>query len=216
VEVGNREKVDRLLREANVYRMRRQLEQAEEACRAVIELAPGDVGALEMLGDLLRERDKLTEAAEQYRRALEAAPGRPSVEKKYAEVALEQAERQRLRDLAQLALDQPELLRGSRRKLSVTTALLASLVWPGLGQFYVAEGIDLKGSILALLALLCSPGLMSLLQMMLVFMGARGVSGANGMAALGLLFVIISIYSIVDAVTQAQKSSGSSADRLGF
>src|SRR5262249_47962194 len=135
---------------------------------------------------------------------------------KYAEVALEQAERQRLRDLAQLALDQPALLHGARRKRSATTALLASLVWPGLGQFYVAEGIDLKGSILALLALLCSPGLMSLLQMSLGFMGMRGVTGANGTAALGLLFMIIWIYALVDAVVQAQKPSTGSADRLGF
>src|SRR5438874_12093341 len=134
--------------------MRRQFEQAEERCRAALVLSPDDPGTLEMIGDLLREQDKLSEAVDHYRRALDQAPERATTEKKYAELTLELAERQRLRDLAQLALEHPHLLHEPKKKKSVSMALFASLVWPGLGQFYVAGGLDLKGLILAGLALL--------------------------------------------------------------
>ena len=47
MEVQNKEQIDRLLREANVFRMRRQFEQAEERCRAALVLSPDDPGTLE-------------------------------------------------------------------------------------------------------------------------------------------------------------------------
>ena len=90
-------------------------------------------------------------------------------------------------------------------------------MWPGLGHFYVTGGLDLKGLILAgsavILALL---GIVPLIQMSLVLMGVRGASGSNGTAAFGLLFAIIWVYAIGDSVVQAQRSSASQSDRLGF
>ena len=43
MEGRNQEQLDRLLREANVFRMRRQFEQAEERCRAALEIASATV-----------------------------------------------------------------------------------------------------------------------------------------------------------------------------
>jgi tetratricopeptide (TPR) repeat protein len=215
LELRDQEQVERLLREANVLRMRRQLDEAEAKCREALSLSPEDAGVLEMLGDLLRERDQLPEAAVHYRQALERAPARATVEKKYAEVTLELGERQHLRELAQRALDHPELFREPRKKRSVMTALLASLAWPGLGQFYNAGGLDLKGLILAGGALLCSPGLMALTQMALAAMGVSRVA-ISGSAALGFLFLILWAYSIGDAVSQAARSGRPPSDKLGF
>jgi tetratricopeptide (TPR) repeat protein len=216
VDVRNQEQVDRLLREANVFRMRRQFEQAEERCRAALEIAPADSGVLEMLGDLLREQDQVEKAAEQYRLALEQDPNRATLEKKYAELALAMAERQRQRDLAQLALDNPAAFRTPKKKKNVAIALFLSLVWPGLGQFYIAEGLDVKGVILAVAALLSFRGLAALFEMLLVFSGMSRGSGASGSAVLGLLFCLLQVYAIGDAVFAAQKSSSSPTDRLGF
>jgi tetratricopeptide (TPR) repeat protein len=216
VDDRNQEQIDRLLREANVFRVRRQFEQAEERCRAALEIAPADSGVLEMLGDLLREQDQVEKAAEQYRLALEQDPNRAVLEKKYAELALALAERQRQRDLAQLVLENPAAFRAPKKKKNVAIALFLSLVWPGLGQFYIAEGLDVKGVILAVASLLCFRGLAALFQMMLVFAGVGRGSGANGSAMLGLLFCLLQVYAVGDAVFAAQKTSSSNTDRLGF
>jgi tetratricopeptide (TPR) repeat protein len=217
VEVGAQEQVARLLREANVYRIRQQWDLAEAKCREALALMPEDAGTIEMIADLLRAQDKLPEASDQYRRAMALAPERTIVEKKYAEVALELAERKRLRDLAQLALENPQALRQPRKKRNVTMALFSSLLFPGLGQFYNAGGFDLKGAILAGVALLCLLlGLKGLVALALGSMGARVPVGESGSAAFGLLLVIVWVYAIGDAVAQAGKSSGSSTDDLGF
>jgi tetratricopeptide (TPR) repeat protein len=216
VEGRNQEQVDRLLREANVFRMRRQFEQAEERCRAALELAPADSHVTEMLGDLLREQDQVEKAAEQYRRALEQDPSRAALEKKYAELSLALAERQRQREMAELALNDPTAFHTPKKKKNVAIALFLSLVWPGLGQFYIAEGLDIKGVILAVASLICFRGLASLFQMMLVMAGMGRGTGANGSAALGLLFCLLQVYAIGDAVFAAQRTSASTTDRLGF
>src|SRR5688500_9517480 len=61
-----REAGERLLREANVLRIRKQYAEAEERCRAAVELLPDDVSALEMLGDLLYDKGSLEEARDHY------------------------------------------------------------------------------------------------------------------------------------------------------
>src|SRR2546423_886387 len=71
LEVGAQEQVARLLREANIFRIRHQMDLAEAKCREALALLPDDAGTIEMLADLLRARDKLPEAADQYRRAME-------------------------------------------------------------------------------------------------------------------------------------------------
>src|SRR5260221_7173707 len=104
-----------------------------------------------MVGDLIRGRGELEEAGELFRKAMLAAPNRPSPEKKYAEVTLELAERERLRDAATLMLQRP-ISAGEQRR-NVWIALMLSGFFPGLGQFYNHDGM--KGTLLVVGSLLC-------------------------------------------------------------
>jgi tetratricopeptide (TPR) repeat protein len=199
----SREKLDGLLREANVFRVRGQVEEAEARCRAVLALAPEDATALEMMGDLLRGRAQTEAAAEFYKRALAAAPGRPSPEKKYAELALELADRARLRDAADMLLQHPVAPPQQRR--NVMMALLLSGLFPGLGQFYNREGR--KGTLLVVGSLICMAlGLDQLMRLLLTVATTRPSGEVNSLGAwLGLLFGVLWIYAVIDAVVTAQK-----------
>jgi tetratricopeptide (TPR) repeat protein len=204
VETGQtQEKLDALLREANILRVRGQVVEAEERCRTALELMPQEPTALEMLGDLLRGRGKLDEAAEQYQLACAAAPDRPSPEKKYAEVTLELAERQRLRDAAHLLLQNPRVREQERR--NVMMAVLLAAVFPGLGQFYNHEA--LKGALLAGATLICLLiGGDALLRFVFTLMAARSAGEVSSLGAwFGLLAGIFWLYGIIDAAVTAQK-----------
>ena len=200
-----REKLDALLREANVLRLRGQAAEAEERCRAVLAIEPAESTALEMLGDLLRGRGKLEEAAELFQRAAAAAPSRPSPEKKYAEVTLELAERQRLRDTATLLLQHPASPAQQRR--NVMFALLLSAAFPGLGQFYNRDAV--KGAVLVAGALICLwLGIEPLLRLFLTVATAHASGEVNSFGAwFGLLGGVLWLYSVIDAVVVAQKRS---------
>lgn len=202
----NQEKLDALLREANVLRLRGQLAEAEARCRAVLELAPADTNALEMLGDLQRGRGQLTEASELYQRALAAAPQRPALEKKFAEVTLELAEQQRLRDTAALMLANPAAREQQRRNVFV--ACLWSAFFPGLGQFYNREPV--KGTLLVIASLVCLwVGSSDLLRMFLTMATTRPSGEVNSFGAwFGLLGLVLWLYSVIDAVVVARKRGG--------
>jgi tetratricopeptide (TPR) repeat protein len=199
----NQEKLDTLLREANVLRLRGQFAEAEARCRAALELAPTDPTALEMMGDLERGRGQLAEAAKRYQSALASSPQRPSVEKKFAEVTLELAERQRLRDAATLMLAHPRSAEQQRR--NVMLAFILSGLFPGLGQFYNRE--PMKGTLLVLGALVCLwVGLQSLLRLFLTVVTTRPAGQVGSMEAwFGVLGVVLWLYSVIDAVVTAQK-----------
>jgi tetratricopeptide (TPR) repeat protein len=201
------DKIDALLREANVLRLRGQVDDAEQRCRTVLELSAEEPTALEMLGDLLRGRGKLEEAGEQYRRAVAAAPGRPSPEMKYAEVALELAERQRMRDAATLLLQSPPSQELQRR--NVTMALLLSLIFPGLGQFYNREAV--KGGLLVGGSLLCLlMGGDALLRLLFTVATARPSGAINSLGAwFGLLGGVLWLYGVIDAAVTAQRQGRS-------
>jgi TM2 domain-containing membrane protein YozV len=197
------EKLDALLREANVLRLRGQPDEAEARCRTVLELAPEEPTALEMLGDLTRGWGKLEEAAALYKRAFAAAPQRPSPEKKLAEVTLELAERQRLRDTAALLLQHPPSPQQQRRNVMI--AFVLSSLFPGLGQFYNHEAV--KGILLVLGSLVCAwVGGDALLRLFFTVGSLRNVGAVNSFGAwFGLLWFVLWIYSVIDAVVTAQK-----------
>ncbi len=202
----NREQLDALLREANVFRLRGQTDAAEERCRAALELEPHEPAALEMLGDLLRGRGKLEEAAEQFRQAAAAAPERPSPEIKLAEVTLELAERQRLRDTAAFLLQNPPSAQQQRR--NVLIAFFLSSVFPGFGQFYNRELV--KGGVLVVGGLLAlAVGGDALMKLLLTVISARASGEVGGFQAwFGMLGGVLWLYSVIDAVVVAQKRGG--------
>jgi tetratricopeptide (TPR) repeat protein len=211
VETQNsQEKLDALLRQANVLRMRGQTAEAEERCRAVLELAAEEPTALEMVGDLLRGRGQLDAAADHYRRAAAAAPDRPSPEKKVAEVALEIAERQRQRDEATLLLTTPAAPSQPRR--NVMFAFLLSGVFPGLGQFYNHEPV--KGGLLVLGNLIClGVGGEALFRLMITVATAHASGTVDQFGAwAGFLGLVLWLYAVIDAVVTAQKLGAGRAE----
>jgi tetratricopeptide (TPR) repeat protein len=179
------------------------MEEAEARCRAALELVPDEATGLEMLGDLLRDRGKVEEACELYRRASEAAPQRPSPEKKFAEVMLEIAERQRLRDAAHLLLEHPPSPKEQQRNMMM--ALLLSVLFPGLGQFYNREPI--KGGLLVAGALICLwLGGDALFRLLFTVSAARPSGSVSSFGAwIGLLGCVLWLYGVIDAVVTAQK-----------
>jgi tetratricopeptide (TPR) repeat protein len=209
----DQEQIERLLREANVLRMRGQASEAEERCRAALERAPDDPTALEMLGDLLRGRGQLEEAAGLFQRAMAAAPQRTSPETKFAEITLELAERQHQRDIATLLLQQP----GSqvRQQRNVWAALFFAGLFPGLGQFYNREPV--KGGLLVAGALICiGVGGASLFQLLFTVMSARSHGQVDSYGAwFGFLGFVLWLYSVIDAVVVAQRRGRSPGGSLG-
>jgi tetratricopeptide (TPR) repeat protein len=205
----SQDRLDALLREANIHRLRGQTLEAEERCRAALELQPEEATALEMLGDLLRERGRLDEAAEQYQSAIAAAPERLSAERKFAELTLELAERQRLRDQAAFLLSNPPSTVQQRR--NVTLALLLSAIFPGLGQFYNQQW--LKGCILAVAVLIClGLGGDALLRLVFTIASARPAGAVSQWGAwFGFLGFVFWLYAVIDAVVTAQKRSAGTA-----
>jgi TM2 domain-containing membrane protein YozV len=197
------EKLDALLREANVLRLRGQPAEAEARCHTVLEWVPEEPTALEMLGDLTRGRGQLEEAAALYKRAFAAAPERPAAEKKLAEVTLELAERQRLRDTAALLLQHPASPQQQRRNVMI--ALVLSSCFPGLGQFYNRE--PLKGCLLALGSLVClGVGIYPLFSLLLTVATTHASGQVSSVGAwFGFLSLVLWLYGVIDAVVTAQK-----------
>ncbi len=74
--------IERLLLEANLYRMRGNLVLAEETCRKALSLKPQDPSLLEFLGDLQAAQGDVDSARATYKTALSLKPGDPTLEEK--------------------------------------------------------------------------------------------------------------------------------------
>lgn len=199
-------RVEQLLRQAHIQRMRGQWVPAETLCRKALELTPDDVMGMELLGDLLLEKGSYREAAELFRKAFESAPQKVSLEEKIARTALLIGEEEQERLAAQMLLNNPS--RKSERKRNATIATLFSLLCPGVGQLFLGQRV--KGGILltvGLLALVFGSG--ELVKLMVVFSGGglpRGESINQFLAALGILGVLVWLYSLLDASAQAGRN----------
>jgi tetratricopeptide (TPR) repeat protein len=204
-------RVEQLLRQAHILRMRQQWGEAETLCRQALELAPDDAMGQEMLADLLAEKGSLAEALELYRKAYEVQPQKTVLEAKIARLVLQKDQEEQDRLAAELLISSPR--KQSERKRNVAIVLLLSLLCPGAGQ--IANGQYVKGGILAAVGLLShffgGPELLNfMLYLSAGSMNPRGagVDAPNGMLAfLGLLGGIIWIYSLLDASAQAGKST---------
>lgn len=206
-------RVEQLLRDAHLRRMRQQWSEAEALCRQALLLSPEDPMGLEMLGDLMAERSKIDEALDLYRQAFERQPGKIILEEKIARMVLRKAEAERERAEALLLVNSPRRTEGKR---NVTIALLLSVVCPGAGQIF--NGQYVKGGILLAAFLLSIFGWKDMLLMLLVLSGldpgGRSTRGhavgpsvqANGaLVLLGVVGVGVYIYSLLDASAQAGK-----------
>lgn len=198
-------RVEQLLRDAHIQRMRKQWAAAETLCREALAVAPNDAMGQEMLGDLLLEKGSLDEALELYRRALVLQPSRAVLEEKIARAVLQQDAERRTRTEAELFLSSPR--KTAERTRGVTIAILLSLLCPGAGQLmlgqYVKGGIMLAVGLLGILL-----GSLDLLKFFLGMSGTlrRGEAPPNPMLTmLGLLGLIVYVYSLLDTASQASK-----------
>ncbi len=202
---GKAARVEQLLRQAHIQRLRGQWVPAETLCRKALELAPDDVMGVEMLGDLLVEKGSYRDAAALYRKAFAAAPERASLEEKIARTALMIGEEEQERIAAQMLLNSPS--RKSERKRNATIATLFSLLCPGVGQLFLGQRV--KGGILlaiGLISLVFGSG--ELVKLLVAFSGGlpRGESINQFLAALGILGVLVWLYSLLDASAQAGRN----------
>lgn len=195
----------RLSTAANVYRMRGQWSEAEEACRQALAIVPEDVGLQEMLADIMYDRGRLEEALEQYKAAMALAPGKLSLEKKHAKVVLDIGDKTRARELAEDMITNPKKYTARERK--PMTAVFASVIVPGLGQLY--NGQALKAGIIF------GSFLLFLLAFRFLQVYPAGVRSLGEMISmthpaviiLGLVAFVAYIYGIIDAPMVADKLS---------
>ncbi len=198
------ERVERLLRDAHLSRMRDQWVHAEALCREALSISPGDASGLEMLGDLLTAKGDLTGSEEQYRRALEVAPTKPSLEEKIARIALRKDEDERERLAMQLMLTTPRSKDGAKRSVMVATML--SLICAGAGQLFNRQFV--KGGVLLGLWLIClAIGWQDMFKFTLGITGLlpRAERVNDVMAMVGFVGLAIWVYGLLDAASQAGK-----------
>ena len=198
-------RVEQLLRDAYIMRMRQQWGASETLVRQALELSPDDVQGLELLADLLTEKGSVDEALEIYRRAFALQPEKASLEEKIARGVLAKAEGERERIEAELMISTPRSAK--HRKRSQTVAVLLSTICPGGGQFF--NGQYVKGGIFFVTGLLCLfVGGGDAVKLFVSMAGPlRPGDEANGMlAAVGMVAGLIWLASLLDAAKQAGNS----------
>jgi tetratricopeptide (TPR) repeat protein len=204
------EAVERLLRDAHILRMRQRWGESEELCRKALELAPEDVTALEMLGDLLTERGSADDAEASYRRAFAINPSSGSLETKIARAVLEKAEAEHARTMAQLALNSP--MKAADRKRGQVIPVLLSVIAAGGGQLYKGEFV--KGGILLGVWLVSLFGAGDAFKLIIGMSGGlpRGESANGGFALLGMVGGLAYLYSLMDAPARKRTPGSLQAD----
>jgi tetratricopeptide (TPR) repeat protein len=204
-------RVEQLLRDAHIQRMRHHWGAAETLCRQALDLAPDDIMGQEMLADLLAEKGEFEAALELYRKALAAQPQKVSLEEKIGRTVLRKDEEDRERLAAQFMLESPKA--AGERKRSSTAAVLISAACAGGGQIY--RGQYLKGGIMLGVWLLSMFGWMDLFRVVLAFGGvgsadprggAQPAAANDSLAVLGLVGAVVYVYSLLDAAAEPKKA----------
>jgi len=173
-----------------------RLDEAEAAANRLLELAPDSTTAHELRGDVLLAQGEREAAMEAFKRALDIEEANVDAERKYAELALEFGDQQRLKaDLTDTDLSR---FRGAASK-EPSVAATRSALFPGLGQLY--NGEYEKGIIFAIAAfILLVPAVQALAEIVL---GGRGEPGGSWKVWLGwpaiILYVLLYAFSIYDA-----------------
>lgn len=112
-------------------------ERAKELIKEAFTHVPGDIAALDLLGDMLLEDGETAQALRLFERALQAHPGNANFEEKLGICRL---------DLAEIEADKQFRLgailveeKGKIFERSLGKAVTLSLLLPGAGQFYNDE-----------------------------------------------------------------------------
>ncbi len=209
------EAVERAVRNAGVFLRRGDLASAERECQSASALAPDDAAVHELYGDILLARGDREGARDRYKRAVELAPGASSPEMKYARLVLNLGEEAWVSKRRQETLESP----GSEKPEPVrntTVPLLASALWPGLGQWY--NGDNTKAIILAsvygfvMLVLLITGDLRRLLEWFLMGFSPGGAQQkAQQVSVIAALLwggaAMAWLYAVIDAGVKASQNT---------
>jgi tetratricopeptide (TPR) repeat protein len=205
-------RLERLLRDAHIQRMRQQWAAAEALCRQALEIAPEDPMGLEMLGDCLNEKGSVGEALETYRKALALQPEKAALEEKVARTVLLQAEEDRQRMEAQLLLTSPRKKGLAKRNTAV--ALMLSVLCPGAGHVFLGQST--KGIILIVVwvLFLFSGAAEELFKLMVAFGGGlpRGERVNDVLAGFGVVGTLAWLYGLIDSSAIAGRAPKGVAD----
>ncbi len=176
---SERMEADRKLTSSNIARRRGKFQEAEQECRAALELIPKDASALEMFGDIMQSLGRVDDALYAYETANKADAKRASAEKKYAQLML-------------LQNREIEMLRTEYIPRNPIVAVFFTALCPGAGQMY--NGQTMKGLILAAMVF---GSLAVLFGTPLGHHKGQGLTGPTIFFA--LVTAIAYIYAIVDA-----------------
>lgn len=111
--------------------------RARDLIKDAFAANPGDIAAIDLLGDMYLEEGETEQALNLYERALKAHPGNANFEEKLAICRLDLAEMEADRIAKQTVLefgDQDKVFERSPAK-----AMTLSMMLPGAGQFYNEE-----------------------------------------------------------------------------
>ncbi|MBX3111742.1 MAG: hypothetical protein KF857_07005 [Fimbriimonadaceae bacterium] len=191
------EEAERLLRQANLARLRGDNPTADKLLQEAMTVAPGSAVVLEAVGDDYVHRKQWRKAYEAFEAAHRADPTSVSAERKFGEMVLK----------VKLAVDPFAASPTDVGTMaSGKAAMLLSVFLPGVGQMvlgkYTKGGVMLGGWVLGWLGFLADPsgfkGLMTLLGM------AKGTTpGPLALPALALA-AGFHLWSMFDAVATSK------------
>jgi tetratricopeptide (TPR) repeat protein len=193
---------------------------AKELIKEAFAANPGDIAAIELLGDMFLEEGETEKALGLFERAHQQHPEHIAFEEKLAICRLDLAEMESDRLARQLLLEQGDLGKGDER--SSTKAMTLSLLLPGAGQFYNDENeigtVYMGAGLLSFLAWV-QPLLTALSKQKFNF--GNALSSMSGLQApsfyLGIaIWTVVYVASVVAAGNSAKRYNEQRRGILGL
>ena len=191
------EEAEKILRQANLARVRGDNTMADRLLQEAMSVAPGSVAVLEAVGDDYVHRKQWRKAFEVYEIAHKTDPTNVAVERKFGEMVLK----------VKLAVDPFAMnQRDVGTMASGKAAMLLSVFLPGVGQMvlgsYVKGGFMLGGWAIGWLVFLADPqGFKGLMTM--IGMAKNATPGPLAIPAL-MVAIAFHLWSMFDAVATSK------------
>ncbi|MCU0317420.1 MAG: tetratricopeptide repeat protein [Fimbriimonadaceae bacterium] len=164
------EQAEKLLRDAQIAKMRGQNSVADKLLQEAAQVAPGSAAVMEAIGDDLVKRGQWRKAKDAYAQAHKIDPSNAAIERKFGEMVLK----------VDMSIDPFTLNQADAGTMATTkTALLLNVFFPGAGHLFLLErplagGIALASWAIGMAWLFFSPGTFSNLMSLFGFPGTSG------------------------------------------